>query len=313
MFVRLEPMTEDEKLAVVGSYTSSHVHSLWQTELDRRERREIGAIDSLEDMLRLVVRNYSPSDAFESRRQRFEEMRQEGPARVFIQKLRELGYLLRPPPTDDEIKRRIRAGLRQNIKNELSLMAVRLDPLELPEFIAQIVRVDEILFKRTHRGHFNLAPASQSNPPPLSMTLPLRLNAIDDNEQWNEPYTNDFPENNPGGEEEEEQYQDNNSQQHQSFDIENEPYDEEAYLNALGINRQNRSGYRGRPRGRGRGTPRVSSTLPRQSSNPHQTFRRTPGPARNENTNVCYNCGGTGHWANACPHPSRRQGNGRDQ
>src|ERR1700760_3222259 len=100
---------------------------------------------------------------------------------------------------DSALKRCARKDLLESLfKNSVNLDI----SFDLPEFIAQIVRVDEILFKRTHRGHFNLAPASQSNPPPLSMTLPLRLNAIDDNEQWNEPYTNDFPENNPGGEEE---------------------------------------------------------------------------------------------------------------
>lgn len=259
-------MTENEKIAAVGSYTTEKAHVLWLYWTKRRTEGDPEAPSTLYGFLLLLRKHFTPPDAPVRRRRRFDTMRQTGTALEFIFRLMDMRTLLEPIPTDSEMIRRIFNGLKDAVR--LRVHEFPQPPTRLVDYQAFVIRVDESIYHAQRNSGYRSLGGS--------------LNAITQEEESSEP-TMDVV-------------------RYEEEDAEDQflGYDDEYNDGSLNAVHAQRRHFKPRGRGSGRGQPargrfrgRVSSTGPsNRSSNDNWNHRKDI---------ICYRCGEEGHIARNCP------------
>jgi hypothetical protein len=255
-------MTEDEKIAAVGSYTTERAQSVWLYWARLRTQGNPDVPTTLYGFLLVLRKHFSPPDAAVRRRRRFETARQTGTAQEFIFRLMDIRPLLEPIPSDEEMIRRIFNGLKDNIRYRVN--AFPSVPTHLVDYQAFVIRVDESEYHQ-HIRHQNHGS----------------LNAIAADDGPYDPATSDGEDNDgqdPDGE----------------FAGYAEDYDD-GTLNAVHTTRRH-FGFRGRGgrgnRGRGGRQGRGSATQP--------SNRAANGNWGHRADIDCYRCKQLGHIARNC-------------
>ena len=99
--------SDDEKVALVGTYLTGTPKSHWQLWRKQKLENSPDSPKTIDDFFRILRRHYTSVDAKRNRRRRFDTMAQTGSAQDFIFKLLNLRNLLKPILSDENVICRI--------------------------------------------------------------------------------------------------------------------------------------------------------------------------------------------------------------
>jgi len=142
-----EPFDEFEKIQMVGCFLSGTAQTWWRREEKRCDDGDIGALLTLDLFLEGLRSFYSPADNQEVRQRRFETKQQSAGAQAFIRDLQAIARLLEPIPSDMEIARKIRMGLKERVRRQLDINNNTPSNMALNDYIRQAISVDTTLFR----------------------------------------------------------------------------------------------------------------------------------------------------------------------
>jgi hypothetical protein len=271
--------TEDEKISLVSTYLGGNAQIHWQRWMTKKAAGGPDAPQTIYDFFKLLRSHFTSLNVILNRKREYETMKQTGPARDFILSILNLRNLLEPIPSDEDAKSRIFNGVKLRLQAKIDEHARTIMPLPLDEYVAWVISMDEVQYKkivaqrefrRTGSGYNR---SSNNNNGYSSQ----RLNAVHDNSVPTS-FDESFDEEELLDEAEEGEI------------YEDEDEDEEFGLNAVQGARRFMRGSRGRGRGGRRFTPSRSPAPPNRFGSNNYT-----------ETRECYGCGQKGHLKANCP------------
>jgi len=114
--------------------------------------------NNLEQQFTEINRRYTDLDWMEIKKSRFDTMRQKGSARAFARDLQTLSRKLVPIPSDEQLIRRFRDGLREDVRNALDIQLVRPTSVSVQEYVLRAIANDDVLYRQHRKGQLNNKP-----------------------------------------------------------------------------------------------------------------------------------------------------------
>jgi hypothetical protein len=148
-FVFRRALTEYEKARLVSSYLEGDPFDCWMESVES---------STLEEQFAEINRRYTDLDWMETKKSRFDTMRQKGSARAFARDLQTLSRKLDPIPSDEQLIRRFRDGLREDVRNALDIQLVRPTSVPTQEYVLRAIANDDVLFRHHRKGQLNTKP-----------------------------------------------------------------------------------------------------------------------------------------------------------
>jgi hypothetical protein len=148
-FAFRRPLTEHEKVRLVSSYLEGDPFDCWMESIES---------STLEQQFAEINRRYTDLDWMETKKARFDSMRQKGSARAFARDLQTLSRKLDPIPSDEQLIRRFRDGLREDVRNALDIQLVRPTSVPTQEYVLRAIANDDVLFRHHRKGQLNTKP-----------------------------------------------------------------------------------------------------------------------------------------------------------
>jgi hypothetical protein len=142
-------LTEYEKVRLVSSYLEGDPFDCWMESVETF---------TLEQQFAEINRRYTDLDWMETKKARFDSMRQKGSARAFARDLQTLSRKLDPIPSDEQLIRRFRDGLREDVRNALDIQLVRPTSVPTQEYVLRAIANDDVLYRHHRKGQLNTKP-----------------------------------------------------------------------------------------------------------------------------------------------------------
>lgn len=150
-------LTDSEKNRLVSTYLKGDPFETWQRGAD---------FNTFDRQIDMIQKRYVDLDWMETKKQRFESMRQRNSARAFARDLQTLAYKLDPIPSDEQFNRRFRDGLKANVREAMDTQLIRPADVSSETYMVRAMAYDEVFFKQ-HRRHeeekLNAMPTEQLN------------------------------------------------------------------------------------------------------------------------------------------------------
>jgi len=150
---------ENEKILLTRQYVTGQPKLWWAQQMNS------GIMGTLDQYLEALMKVYCTPNIQEDRRTRFESMQQKTSAAIYARELQETSRLLIPLPTDFEISRQFRRGLKPAIRNELDMRGIQVLPLN--QYIEHAVQLDSVSYRIRNSGRGHLSVLREDSDVPI--------------------------------------------------------------------------------------------------------------------------------------------------